>query len=107
MFSVCDPETTCTGYKKECNGDVCKCKNGYMEDPAILNPGGQDDCVVKESRENCIFSDRLFCFHCLWRIGIMVDCLHIFRTENAQGFDFYVLSFYPTKSNSKSILILI
>ena len=64
LFSVCTMYT-CTGYKKECNGDVCKCKNGYVEDPAILNPGGQDDCVVKESRKNCIFSDRLFFFHCV------------------------------------------
>ena len=61
---VCDPATTCTGNQKECNGGVCKCKNGYQEDPAILNPDGKDDCVLKDGRKNCIVSDRLFLFHC-------------------------------------------
>ena len=51
LFSACDPATTCTGEKKECNGGVCKCKNGYQEDPAILNPDGKDDCVLKDGRK--------------------------------------------------------
>ena len=47
-----------------------------MDDPAILNPGWQDGCVVKGGWKNC-----------------NISCSN-------------VLSFYPTKPNSKSILIL-
>ena len=93
MFSACDPATTCTGKEKECKGGVCKCKNGFKEDPVIENPSGKDACVPKdEGRKNCIVSERIFLFHCVWRIEIMVDCsrgnTHIFRTRNTLGFDF-------------------
>jgi hypothetical protein len=63
LFSACDPVTTCTGKEKECNGGVCKCKNGYKEDPEIKNPDGKDACVLEDAgRKNCIVSDRFFLF---------------------------------------------
>ena len=39
--------------------------NGYKEDPAILNPDGKDDCVLKDGRKNCIVSDIISFSLCL------------------------------------------
>ena len=46
FFSACDTSKTCTGKEKECEGDVCKCKSGFKEDPEIAKPNGTDDCVA-------------------------------------------------------------
>ena len=58
--SECDPATTCTGKEKECKGDVCKCKSGFKEDPAIAEPEGTDDCVPADACRNGILLPKLF-----------------------------------------------
>ena len=64
---VCDPATTCTGKEKECEGDVCKCKSGFKENPEIAKPDGTDGCVVADAgKKNCIISERFFAFLHLW-----------------------------------------
>ena len=54
------------GKEKECEGDVCKCKSGYKEDPEIANPEETDDCVydivTDRGRKNCSVSKRCFLF---------------------------------------------
>ena len=59
IFSECGP-ATCTGKKKECMGDVCKCKRGWKENPEIAKPDGTDDCV--EGRNISIISKRASLF---------------------------------------------
>ena len=47
LFSECDA-AACTRANRECDGatNSCKCKSGFVEDPAIASPGPTSACVA-------------------------------------------------------------
>ena len=46
LFSECEPSACPATNNRECDGSQCKCKSGFLEDPAITNPGPNDACVA-------------------------------------------------------------
>ena len=45
LFSECVP-AACTGANRVCDGSLCKCGSGFVENPSVSSPGPTDDCVA-------------------------------------------------------------